>query len=126
MYFGVRPGSDLRYWTLFWLLRNNFGKVDGIKVRDFMSSHFYISEQGVRTDFVWSDEHAWVPANLSKEHSTTPCAHEGGYPEKQIGGTQESKVITIRHDQAEVRFLQGRPCEGSWQYVRMKLADSRA
>lgn len=120
---GVRPGSDLRYWTLMWLLRHNHGRIDAALVQQFMSSHFFISEQGMRTDLVWEAQHGWVPANLSKEYSTTPCAHEGGYPEKQIGGTQESKVIIIREDEAEIRLVQGRPCEwkGNWDTVRLEL-----
>jgi hypothetical protein len=121
--FGNKTGSELRYWTLAWLIRNNLGRINASLVQDFMSSHFYISETGTRTDFVWNEKYGWVPANLSQEHSTTPCAHDGGYPERQVGGTQESKVITIQKDEAEIRFLQGRPCEGreNWETARLKL-----
>jgi hypothetical protein len=123
MDFGVPEGSGLRFWTLMWLSKRNFGRMDGQLVRDFMSSHFNIAEDGTRRDYAWDPQYGWIPMHLSAAYSTTPCAHEGGYPEKYLGGTQESKVIAMREDEAEITFVQGRPCEwiGEWDRFRFEL-----
>jgi len=119
MSFGVPEGSGLRFWTLMWLLKRNFGRMDDELARDFMSSHFNIAEDGTRRDLEWDPRHGWIPMHLSEDYSTTPCAHEGGYPERYVGGTQESKVIAIGEDEADITFVQGRPCEGIGDWDRL-------
>jgi hypothetical protein len=116
MRFEPPRGSELRFSTLMWLVRQNFGEIDGGMVRSFMSAHFNIAEDGVRRAFSGDECTGLVPIHLSEGHSTTPCAHSGGYPERYSGGTEESKVMKIREDEVEIRYIQGRPCEweGEW------------
>jgi hypothetical protein len=124
MDFGGVPGSDSRFWTIMWLIRNNYGRIDKKAVQHFVASHFVIDKEGTRTDFQWNRRYGWIPMHLSQEYSTTPCAHTGGFPEKNLGGTQESKVISIREKEAEISYVQGRPCEsnGKWQLQTLELS----
>ena len=123
MRFEPPRGSELRFSTLMGLVRQNFGEIDDRMVRSFMSAHFNIAEDGVRRDFSEDERSGLVPIYLSEEHSMSPCAHSGGYPERYSGGTEESKVMTIREDEVEIRYVQGRPCEwkGEWDLYRLPI-----
>jgi len=123
MMFEPPGGSELRFSTLMWLVRQNFGMIDCGMVQSFMSAHFNVAEDGVRRDFSGDERSGLVSIHLSEEHSTTPCAHSGGYPERYSGGTEESKVMTIREDEVEIRYVQGRPCEweGEWELYRLPI-----
>lgn len=118
MVHSIPPGSDKRFWTLMHLIKNNFGNIDERMVQEFMSSHLIIDHNGEKLNFGTHE----VPPQLSELNSVTPCAHEGGYPEQYIGGTEESKVLTIREDEIAIKYVQGRPCEwkGKWDGIILK------
>lgn len=123
MDFGVPPGSDNRFWTLMNLIKNNFGDIDKDMVQEFMSTHLIYNEKEDGKRYLLNDENRRVPVHLSELHSTTPCAHEGGYPEQYVGGTEESKVLAVRKDELAITYVQGRPCEwkGEWDAYKLKI-----
>lgn len=98
--------STPRYYTLWWLAKQNHGSIDTEMVKNFMESHFYMTKDGHRVDYVWDNEHGWIPATLG--HNTV-CSHGGVYPESYTGSTCDSKVANLTD--RIVEFKVGRPCE---------------
>lgn len=101
-----RPTSASRYFTAFWQAKMNYGKITTDNIwRILLTSHAYITKKGELVEKI-SNGKEWIPAHLAMG---TVCSHAAGYPEKYLGNTTDSKVITVDFNQ--VRFSQGRPCE---------------
>lgn len=116
------PNSKYRYYTLWWLIKQNYGKIDAKMVKDFYKSHFYINEDGTRVDYVWNDEwDVWVPSYLM---GYSPCRHggieyaDGIYTETYRSGAADVKVAVLK-DHPETYFIFGRADEwkGPWSLV---------
>ncbi|MBP1717980.1 MAG: hypothetical protein H6Q43_1418 [Deltaproteobacteria bacterium] len=44
-------GSGTRFWTLWWLAREQFGRIDEyVAMNDYWTNEFYIDEEGTRRD----------------------------------------------------------------------------
>jgi hypothetical protein len=111
------PGksSSNRYWTLWWLIQKDFGRIDGDLAQEFLKSHFFIDKDGKRTDSVTIDKYGSVSAHLNPAGETV-CAHHG-FPENYAHyGTMESVVVLLGEKETEVRWSHGRPChwQGPW------------
>ncbi len=83
----------------------NYGKLNAEKINEIWSSHSYITKKGELVEKI-SDGKQWISAHLA---SRTICSHDGGYPEKYIGSTTDTKIVTVDFNQ--VRYSVGRPCE---------------
>ena len=112
------PLSATRYYTGFWQAKMNYGKLDSESIKKIWASHSYITKKGELVEKI-SDGKEWRPANLM---SNTICSHAGGFPEKYIGSTIDSKVAIV--DWNQVQFALGRPCEysGMWRIFNLPVA----
>lgn len=117
------PGksSSNRYWTLWWLIEKNFGRIDGDLAQEFLKSHFFIDKDGKRTDSINTDKYGSVSAHLNPAGETV-CAHHG-FPENYANyGTMESTVVLLGEKETEFRWSHGRPChwQGPWDRLILK------
>ncbi len=108
----AQGGSALRYYTFYWLTKLNKGSIDVDMIKEFAESHFYITKEGVRVDYVWNAEHGWLPSYLG---SRTVCTHQG-YPEAYKGNTVNTTIADLTN--LNVHWSLGRPCEwiGPWKF----------
>ncbi len=111
--------SGFRFSTLMQLIKYNFGEIDDALAQEFMTSHFYINTDGERVDNIWDEIYGWIPTQYGPG-SPVICRHSGGYPEKNTGSTQDSKVSNLTEN--IVYWTMGRPCDwkGPWSRVEFK------
>ncbi len=111
--------SGYRHATLMWLIKNNFGQIDEEMAQAFMTSHFYVTENGEVVDKVWNNTYGWVSARFASGNPTI-CRHTGGYPEGNKGNTNDGKVANLSKN--IVYWTLGRPCDwvGPWSSVYMR------
>jgi hypothetical protein len=109
--------SGTRYWTQFWNVKYNWGKIDRNMVIDWYRGHYYIDKAGVRVDNIWDATNGWVPANLK---SASVCRHQSGFPDTMKGTTVDAKV-GVAQDLA-FYFTKGRGHDwvGPWDLLSLK------
>jgi len=108
-----------RHWTLFHLLKNNVGNINSELAKEFMSSHFYIDEEGTRVDYMWHENGGWVSAHYL---TATVCSHRTGYPENLGGGTLTTRIVTNTPNETIIEWVKGHPCQwiGPWDKLIIK------
>ena len=111
------PDSATRYNTAFWEGKLNFGNLDGEMMKKIWAAHYIINKDGERIEQI-TDGEKWMPAHLA---SRSICSHEGGYPEKYLGATIDTKVIHVDYNQ--IQFSLGRPCEWEGMYRTFVLPE---
>ena len=72
-YFGL-SGSGQRFWTLMWLINNNYGKITPDMVKQWRTTHFFYDMGGTRHDtLVYTDGNTY-PTYLTPGAGTL-CRH---------------------------------------------------
>jgi len=108
--------SGTRYWTQWWNVKYNYGKIDRNMVMGWYAGHYYIDKNGVRVDKIWDNTYGWVGAN---EKTATPCRHRA-VPNDNLGNSTDAKV-GVAQDLA-FYYTIGRACEwvGPWDVLSLK------
>jgi len=58
-------GSGTRFWTIMWLAKNDFGRIDEhVIMNDFWTRDFYIDSAGNKIYYVWVEGNETQPAGL--------------------------------------------------------------
>ncbi len=109
--------SGTRYWTQFWNVKYNYGKIDVNMVIDWYRGHYYISKDGVRVDNIWDNTYGWVPANLK---SASVCRHQSGVPDTMKGTTTDAKVGVAQNLAFYFTKGRGHDWEGPWDLLSLK------
>lgn len=119
-YFGL-SGSGQRFWTLMWLIENNYGSIDLDMVEQWRTTHFFYDMEGNRHDTleyngVEYPTHLTPGAGVLCRHSTT--SSEPGVD--QFTGINIYVSISTPHDRTVYR-TKGRPCEwvGPWDSLSL-------
>ncbi len=119
-FFGL-SGSGQRFWTLMWLIRNNYGKIDLDMVQQWRTTHFFYDMGGTRHDtlnYKGMDypTHLTPGAGVLCRHSTS-SAQPGV---DQMSGINIYVSISTPHDRTVYR-TKGRPCEwvGPWDSLSL-------
>ena len=110
----TNPGSAVRFWTLMWDIRHNYGRIDRELTMDLMRGHHQHDRDGNRI------ETAPGGPGLQFDGDVT-CPHRGGFPDTWEMGSADSKVAVSGED-VQVHWTLGRPCEwqGPWDNVRIE------
>jgi len=105
-------GSAVRFRTLMWDIRHNYGEIDRDMAMMFMKGHYQHDGEGNRIEAVDGEP------GLQFEGDVT-CPHAGGFPDKWEHGSADSKVV-VHGEDLRVYWTLGRPCEweGPWDEVR--------
>jgi hypothetical protein len=110
-----------RFWTLMWLIRNNYGNVTVDMVKDWRRSHYLYDPGGARHDSHSIPNYGLVPIYLDPDCGTL-CWHDSGPP-----GVDTFKGINIYVSVADPQNLivyrtKGRPHEwvGPWDAIRLQ------
>ena len=117
------PGSAKRFWALMWDIRHNYGNIDMEMAMQFMKGHHQHDKDGRRIESAEGE----TPLQFTGD---VTCPHHGGYPEKWLGGTADSKIAKIpptplwkRGERGDltIYWTMGRPCEwkGPWEHVNI-------
>lgn len=109
--------SATRYWTHWWSVKYNYGKIDRNMVMSWYANHYYIDKEGYRHDYVWDKDYGWVSAHLK---SASVCRHKTAVPDNMFGTSTDAKVA-VAQDLA-FYFTNGRGCdwEGPWDVLSLK------
>ncbi len=108
--------SGTRYWTQWWNVKYNYGKIDRDMMMQWYANHYYFTKDGTRVDYVYDETYGWVPSHLK---TTTPCRHRA-IPNIMVGNTTDAKVA-VAQELAYYNTI-GRPCEwvGPWDVISLK------
>jgi hypothetical protein len=110
--------SGTRYWTMFWNVKYNYGKIERNMVMDWYKGHYYIDQNGERHDYIWDKALSiWVPAQLK---ATSPCRHQSGYPDTMKGTTVDAKVGVAQDLAFYWTKGRGHDWVGPWDLLNLK------
>lgn len=119
-FFGL-SGSGQRFWTLMWLIHDNFGNIDLDMVKQWRTTHFFYDMGGTRHDtlnYKGMDYPTYLTpgAGVLCRHSTSSAAP--GID--QFSGINIYVSISTSHDRTIYR-TKGRPCEwvGPWDSLSL-------
>lgn len=120
-YFGLSI-AGMRYWTLMWLIHNNYGNITPEMVKVWRTSHVVYDEKGVKYDSINVDGKAISP-QLVPEVATL-CWHTNGPAGVDTYKGVDTYVSLSTPDNLTVYRTKGRPCEwvGPWDAISLKHA----
>ena len=106
-------GSTKRFWTLMWDIQHHYGQIDRELAMEFLRGHHQHDRDGHRIE----TQDGETPLQFTGD---VTCPHSGGYPEKWIVGTADSKLAVHGND-LKIYWTLGRPCEwqGAWDEVNL-------
>lgn len=109
----TNEGSAVRFWTLMWDIRHNYGQVDCEKAMEFMRGHHQHDRDGNRIEAISGAPGLHYEGDVS-------CPHRGGFPDTWEMGSADSKVA-VHGQELRVHWTLGRPCEwqGTWDTVAL-------
>jgi len=82
--------SGTRFYTMWWNVKYNYGKIDRAMVMSWYAGRYYIDQNGVRVDTIWDTTTGqWIPA---ANKATSPARHQAGWPDTMKGTTVDAKV----------------------------------
>ncbi|MDP6040664.1 MAG: hypothetical protein QGG64_19105, partial [Candidatus Latescibacteria bacterium] len=107
-------GSAVRFRTLMWDIKHNYGEIDRDMAMAFMKGHYRYDVEGNRIEAADGEQGFQFEGNVT-------CPHAGGFPDKWESGSADSKV-TVCGDDLRIYWTLGRPCEweGPWDEVRFE------
>jgi hypothetical protein len=119
-FFGL-SGSGQRFWTLMWLIHDNYGKIDLDMVKQWRTTHFFYDMGGTRHDTL-DYKGSTYPTNLTPGAGVL-CRHtvSSAFPGvDQFTGINIYVSISTPHDRTVYR-TKGRPCEwvGPWDSLSL-------
>jgi hypothetical protein len=109
--------SAVRFWTLMWDVRHNYGHIDRYRAQQIMSGVYaYDKDSGERT---WGIEESQTDARTYM--TSVPCTIGWG-PSFLEGGTCDSKVAVLDGVHATVYWTLGNPTDwqGAWDGYRFR------
>lgn len=112
--------EGMRFWTLTWLIRNNYGEITPEMVKVWRTAHFIYDEAGVKHENISIDGKT-VPANLVPDAATL-CWHSSGPPGVETNKGVDTYVSISTPDDLTVARTRGRPCEwvGPWDTITLR------
>lgn len=121
-YFGL-SGSGQRFYTLTWLIRNNYGKIDREMVQSWRRTHFFYDKGGTRHDtLLYPATGQEYPTHLTPGAGVL-CRHSTS---SSTPGVDTLSGINIyvslsTPDDRTIYRTKGRPCEwlGPWDSLRL-------
>lgn len=116
-----RGSTFYRYWTGYWWLTNNYGKITVDMIRDFAGAHFVYDEKGAFFDVD-------PKTGMQTSKPGTWCAHhEAGGPNSDhpLGTDGNNMTSVFDMTTREVWFVPGWTCHYkewnlNWHYVDLK------
>jgi hypothetical protein len=116
--FGLN-GSGMRFWTLMWLIRNNYGIVTADMVKEWRTAHFVYDAAGARHDSLMVKGVSISPHLAAG--TATLCGHSRGPAGVDtFRGVNTYVSISSAEDLTTYR-VKGRPCEwiGPWDALSL-------
>jgi hypothetical protein len=120
-YFGL-SGSGQRFWTLMWLINNNYGTVTPDMVKQWRTTHFFYDMGGTKHDTLVYTDGKTYPTYLTPGAGTI-CRHTVS---SSAPGVDQFTGINIyvsltTPDNLTVYRTKGRPCEwvGPWDSLSL-------
>jgi hypothetical protein len=107
--------SALRFWTLMWDMKHNFGKIERYRAQQIMSGvYMYDQDSGERT---WGIKESKRDSRTIK--TTIPCTIGWGQSFLR-GGTCDSKIAVLDKKHITVYWTMGNPIDwqGAWDEYR--------
>lgn len=117
-YFGLsNPG--MRFWTLMWLIHNNYGHITPDMVKRWRTAHFVYDASGKRYDSLMVNGKAISPHLVPGV--ATLCWHTSGPPGVDTFKGVDTYVSLSTPDNLTVYRTTGRPCEwvGPWDALSL-------
>jgi hypothetical protein len=117
-YFGLsHPG--MRFWTLMWLIHNNYGQITPDMVKVWRTAHFVFDTGGARYDSLKVDGRDVSPHLVPQV--ATLCSHTKGPAGVDTFKGVNTYVSLSTPDNLTVYRTKGRPCEwvGPWDAINM-------
>lgn len=112
--------NGTRFWTLMWLMNNNFGNITVDMVKNWRTAHYIYDKAGNKINALPEPGYGMVPTYLDPNAGTL-CWHDSAPP-----GTDTLKGINIYVSIADPANLtvyrtKGRPCEwvGPWDSISL-------
>ncbi|MFT5368477.1 MAG: hypothetical protein ACI8V2_003443 [Candidatus Latescibacterota bacterium] len=104
-------GSTIRFRTLMWDIKHNYGNIDRDLAMTLMKGHHQHDPNGNRIEAPLGEP------GLQYEGDVT-CPHRGGFPDTCRQGSADAKV-TVNGEDLRIHWTLGRPCEwqGPWDEV---------
>ncbi len=113
--------NGTRFWTLMWVINNNFSDITVDTVKNWRTSHYIYDKAGNEIDGLVEPRYGFVPAHLDPKGATL-CWHDSSPP-----GTDTFKGVNIYVSVADPANLtvyrtRGRPCEwvGPWDLISLR------
>lgn len=117
-YFGLsHPG--MRFWTLTWLIHNNYGQITPDMVKVWRTAHFVFDTGGTRYDSLKVDGRDVSPHLVPQV--ATLCSHTKGPAGVDTFKGVNTYVSLSTPDNLTVYRTKGRPCEwvGPWDAINL-------
>jgi hypothetical protein len=117
-YFALN-GTGMRFWTLMWLINNNYGKITPDMVKVWRTAHYVYDADGKRYDSLLVDGKSVSP-NLVPGVATL-CWHTSGPAGVDTFKGVDTYVSLSTPDNLTVYRTTGRPCEwvGPWDALSL-------
>jgi hypothetical protein len=112
--------SGVRFWTLMWDVRHNYGHIDRYRAQQIMSGAYaHDQETGERIEVVETDSGAWAIYGTEKFCTAGILA--------SWGGTCDSKIAVIKGDNVSVGWTMGSPVhwQGAWDTYQFSVPVAR-
>ncbi|HHU75719.1 MAG TPA: hypothetical protein GXZ24_02300 [Firmicutes bacterium] len=107
--------SGMRFWTLMWDLKNNYGKVDRYMAQHIMSGYHGYDKEGNKLSCAQDEKGNWLPYGMAKE-----CNQ--GWSVGPMFGTNDGKIAILDGLNSVVYWTLGNPgdWQGAWDEYRFK------